>query len=215
MVDYTLWDVVTVWPFEKFSEADTIKSFPVLWIARAGKILLFVGASTIVADIFGVERLNALGENLRRISALSHATEYLRPVWNWLSSQFNSAEREKAAARHRNSVLSWFVPWDNPLSFVSNLVAGYLGLLIWKHLPIETFWLKCIIFFYLAALGALVGHLITAVAAFLVMTVVIQFMLLFVLPIATILANPHFETINRSSAFIFLVFGTLPDLLTS
>lgn len=108
-VDFTLREALYFWWSGGSLSGSSIHGVQILWVGRAGKVLQYIGALTILIDIIGPRKLVAIGISLRRIklNALARreidtSIKYVTDTFQLLFHSKNQMEAKRRSARESN-----------------------------------------------------------------------------------------------------------------
>lgn len=212
MTELALSDAWRLWSAGPLSPSTTIFHIELFVWARLGKVLQFLGAATILAEIIGTERLRAFGTSLHDIFSFQRAGELLRDVWifykSWVlvivrkadSTEHKEAQKQLEATKTSNYWIALIL-----LGLAIFLVYNWTDLNWWQLLlgALAAFFVLSLIGATIAAIAGLTCWLILLGAEAIVETA------------AWLLERPLLDRWIKLGAFLALVIGFHFDLLAS
>ena len=186
----------------------------IFWWERIGKVMQFLGATTIVADIIGPEKIRKFGTSLQSTSSPKTLIEFLKRCFAWYARIFrqtimkdytrDSSDRESKPKFFQLNLLNYFICF---LLTVFTVVTAELQILNWFFLVEAIFIFGCL----LVSLAPLFTVLTVVVIALLGLTV----NSIFVKPLAYFLEHPSLDRLLKIASLIFLLLGFFLELLGS
>jgi len=215
MSDISLIDAWRLWWSGASLLNFSLFGIPVLWLGRGGKVIEFIGAATIVADIVGPEKLRAFAARLRGLVTLGNILPNLRNSARWYM-HFYSSFQNPTEADLREKRVSWAAIKDDPFSYLSALISLAAGFVAWHFSPFRAIWVKLplsVIAIYLSTFTLGPIGVILIVGCFNILTVAIAVLVL--RRVAALLDRSALDTWIKLFAFMCLGIGFLFDFLAS
>lgn len=205
MTELTLSDAWRLWFAGPLSPSTTIFHLELYVWARLGKVLQFLGAATILAEIIGTERLRILGASLRDIFSLRRAGAAIRDVWIFFKCFGNDPWDKKSKEQ--------FIATKSSNYYTALILLGTIILLgnLWTTL---NWWqllfsaLAAIIVLSIAGFGIVVTGGLICWLNLLGLAVIVE-------AVAWLLEQPRIDRWIKLGAFFALIVGFHFDFLAS
>ncbi|HEY9699447.1 MAG TPA: hypothetical protein V6D10_19470 [Trichocoleus sp.] len=204
----------TLWLSGHLSSHATIWGVSIFWWGRLGKMMQFVGAITIIADIIGPEKIRRFGTSLQSAITPTSLIQFLKDCFDWYTIIFQRTlmkdySSEPVVAKEKNHHLQ--------LNILNYVICSLLTLLIIALIKLQqvgwTLFLEAAIIF---------GCLLVSVSPLITVLTILTFTLTgifintaFVKPLAWVLEHPSLDRSTKIVSFLFLLFGFHFELLAS
>jgi hypothetical protein len=189
----------------------------IIWWGRAGKILEFIAALTIIAEIIGPEKMRNFGKSLHAKSTMVKVIARLNYIRMWVRGMFggppkgvNEGEWEKEAKKYQESILGgayylfafilFIIGLNVSVSIAGKYVLSGLGLII-----VYVTWYLALLLSLLLIFAILIGWV----------SIGLIIDLLLIAPIAWILDKEYLGKWIKVASIIMLLIGFHFDLLAS
>ena len=185
----------------------------IFWWERIGKVMQFLGATTIVADIIGPEKIRQFGTSLQSTNSPKTLIQFLKRCFAWYIVIFrqtimkdytkDSGDRESIRFFQLN-ILNYFICF---LLTVFTVVAAELHILNWFFLVEAIFIFGCLL--------VSIAPLFTVLTVFAIASFGLAVNSIFVKPLAYFLEHPSLDRLLKIASLIFLLLGFFLELLGS
>lgn len=186
----------------------------IFWWERIGKVMQFLGATTIVADIIGPERIRQFGTSLQSTNSPKTLIQFLKRCFAWYVTIFrqtvmkdytkDSSDRESKPRFFQLNLLNYFICF---LLTVFTVVVAELHIFNWFFLVEAIFIFGCL----LVSIAPLFTVLAIVTVAFLglaVNSILLQ-------PLAHLLEHPSLDRLLKIASLLLLLLGFFGELLGS
>ena len=185
----------------------------IFWWERIGKVMQFLGATTIVADIIGPEKIRQFGTSLQSTNSPKTLIQFLKRCFAWYIVIFrqtimkdytkDSGDRESIRFFQLN-ILNYFICF---LLTVFTVVAAELNIFNWFFLVEAVFIFGCLLV-SIAPLFTVLTLVTIALLGLTVNSILLQ-------PLAHLLELPSLDRLLKIVSLIFLLLGFFLELLGS
>jgi hypothetical protein len=203
-----------LWLTGHLSPHATIWGVSLFWWGRLGKMMQFVGAFTIIADIIGPEKIRRFGTSLQGAITPNSLIQFLRDCFEWYAVIFrhtlmkdyvdDSPITTAKARRSQLDILNYVICFLLTALIVFSIKLQYTG---WAFL-IES----AIIF------GCLLVSISPLVTVFVILTLILLGLVInsgLIKPLAWILEHPSLDRFTKIVSLLFLLVGFHFELLAS
>ncbi|WP_109829527.1 hypothetical protein [Reichenbachiella versicolor] len=210
-MDLDLFKACELWL--KGTELSSYKVYGVsiLWIGRIGILIQFFGASLVVVEIIGYERLKRFSYDIAELINFKKLMKFATYAVNTTRKWFRKIGEKKLTEAEKDSIEvdSWF-------AWVIVITASFNGIYSWVVFSESMHWLLA--YFVASFVLALSGYITPILITFLMLLVFSLLYLwntFFLVPMLWVLAQKKLNIILKIIALIFLIIGTFMDLLAS
>ena len=186
----------------------------IFWWERIGKVMQFLGATTIVADIIGPEKIRKFGTSLQSTNSPKTLIQFLKRCFAWYVRIFrqtimkdytkDSGDRESKLKFFQLNLLNYFVCF---LLTVFTVVVAELHIMNWFFLVEAIFIFGCLLV-SIAPLFTVLTVVAIALLGLLINSILLQ-------PLAHLLEHPSLDRLLKIASLIFLLLGFFLELLGS
>ena len=186
----------------------------IFWWERIGKVMQFLGATTIVADIIGPEKIRQFGTSLQSTNSPKTLIQFLKRCFAWYVTIFrqtimkdytkDSGDRESKPRFFQLNLLNYFVCF---LLTVFTVVVAELHIWNWFFLIEAVFIFGCLLV-SIAPLFTVLTLVTIALLGLTVNSILLQ-------PLAHLLELPSLDRLLKIVSLIFLLLGFFLELLGS
>ena len=186
----------------------------IFWWERIGKVMQFLGATTIVADIIGSEKIRQFGTSLQSTNSPKTLIQFLKRCFAWYVTIFrqtimkdytkDSGDRESKPRFFQLNLLNYFVCF---LLTVFTVVVAELHIWNWFFLIEAVFIFGCLLV-SIAPLFTVLTLVTIALLGLAVNSILLQ-------PLAHLLELPSLDRLLKIVSLIFLLLGFFLELLGS
>jgi len=213
-MEITFSETWKLWLSDNLSADAVLWGISIFWWERIGKVMQFLGATTIVADIIGPEKIRKFGTSLQSTNSPKTLILFLKRCFAWYGRIFrqtilkdytrDSGDRESKPKFFQLNLLNYFICF---LLTVFTVVVAELHILNWFFLVEAIFIFGCL----LVSIAPLCTVLTVVAIASLGLTV----NSIFVKPLAYFLEHPSLDRLLKIASLIFLLLGFFLELLGS
>lgn len=215
MIDHTLPEAWTIWWSGRSLAGDSIFGISVLLIARIGKGVQFFGGFLILVEILSPQWFQEIGKALK--DSVKSLTRMFN-LWRWLRVQYEDYKLKpgdpRFVASRRERELSLKEIRQDPLSFVSLVLAFALTGCAWYYSPFQSAWLTAPLAVEVLGLSVAIFAPILAV---LLITLLLAIPVILYFIVAKLVGwtfdQEHLEWWAKTLAFCTIVVGTLLDFV--
>ena len=186
----------------------------IFWWERIGKVMQFLGATTIIADIIGPEKIRQFGTSLQSTNSPKTLIQFLKRCFAWYAIIFRQTIMKDYI---RDSINK-----KSKLRFFQLNLLNYSICFLLTALVVVLAELNIFNWFFLIEAIFIFGCLLVSIAPlFTVLTVVAIALLglavnsIFVKPLAYFLEHPSLDRLLKIASLIFLLLGFFLELLGS
>lgn len=185
----------------------------ILWWGRFGKVMQFVGAITIIADIIGPERIRGFGASLQSTITSIVLMQYLKDCFEWYVVIF----RQTLMKEYNDETPSTESSGSRQLDILNYLISFILTIFVVLLInPQQAGWIvlieAAIIF---ACLLVSISPIITVLAILVLILFGLLLNSIFVKPLAWTLENPSLDRFTKIASLFLLLIGFHFELLAS
>ena len=203
-----------LWLSNNLSGDAVLWGISIFWWERIGKVMQFLGAATIVADIIGPEKIRYFGTSLE--NTIPHATlvQFLRRCFDWYVVIFretimkdytrNSTNKESKPKSLQLNILNYSICF---LLTVLTVFLAELHIFNWFFLIEAIFIFGCLL--------VSVAPLFTVLAIVMVTLLGLAINSIFLQPLAYLLEHPSLDRLLKIASLLLLLLGFFGELLGS
>ena len=213
-MEITFSETWKLWLSDNLPADAVLWGISIFWWERIGKVMQFLGATTIVADIIGPEKIRKFGTSLQSTNSPKTLIQFLRRCFAWYVGIFSqtimkdytkdSGDRELKPRFFQLNILNYFICF---LLTVFTVVVAELHIWNWFFLIEAVFIFGCL----LVSVAPLFTVLTLVTLAFLglaVNSILLQ-------PLAHLLESPSLDRLLKIASLLFLLLGFFLELLGS
>ena len=207
----------TLWLTDHLSPHMTIWGVSIFWWGRIGKMMQFVGAITIIADIIGPEQIRRFGTSLHNVIAPTSLIQFLQNCFDWYTVICRHTLMKDYVDETSETTPEKGKPKRYQLDFLNYFICLLLTVLIISliKLPFAN-WV------FLIEFGIIYGCLLISVSPLVTVLIVLLLILLglvinsgLIKPLAWVLEHPSLDRFTKVVSLLFLLIGFHFELLTS
>ena len=212
-MEITFSETWKLWLSDNLSADAVLWGISIFWWERIGKVMQFLGATTIVADIIGPEKIRKFGTSLQSTNSPKTLILFLKRCFAWYARIFrqtilkdytrDSGDRESIRFFQLN-FLNYFICF---LLTVFTVVVAELHILNWFFLVEAIFIFGCLLV-SIAPLFTVLTLVTIALLGLAANSILLQ-------PLAYLLEHPSFDRLLKIASLIFLLLGFFLELLGS
>ena len=212
-MEITFSETCKLWLSDNLPADAVLWGISIFWWERIGKVMQFLGASTIIADIIGPEKIRQFGTSLQSTNSPKTLIQFLKRCFAWYVRIFrqtimkeytkDSGDRESIKFFQLN-ILNYFICF---LLTVFTVVVAELHIFNWFFLVEAIFIFGCL----LVSIAPLFTVLILVMLALLglaVNSILLQ-------PLAHLLESPSLDRLLKIASLLLLLLGFFGELLGS
>ena len=213
MNEISILDAWILWLAGHLSPHSTIWGVSIFWWGRLGKMMQFIGAATIIADIIGPEKIRAFGSSLHGAVTTKVLIELLKECFEWYVVVFRHTLMKdyaddtlvkRRAAPSKIEGLNYFVCL---LLTIAAILLTRLHQIGWMILIAAPMIYGCL-FVSLSPIVTVLTILLLAALGFMINGVCIK-------SLAWLLEHPSLDRLTKIASLLFLVLGFHFELLAS
>ena len=212
-MEITFSETWKLWLSDNLPADAVLWGISIFWWERIGKVMQFLGATTIVADIIGPEKIRQFGTSLQSTNSPKTLIQFLKRCFSWYVTIFrqtimkdytkDSGDRESIRFFQLN-ILNYFVCF---LLTVLTVIAAELNIFNWFFLIEAVFIFGCLLV-SIAPLFTVLTLVTIALLGLAVNSILLQ-------PLAHLLELPSLDRLLKIVSLIFLLLGFFLELLGS
>lgn len=214
MNEISIVEAWTRWLSGELSPHVTIWGVSIFWWGRLGKIMQFVGAITIVADIIGPEKIRRFGALLQGTVTSVILIQFLKDCFSWYTVMFRQTLMKdyideplivkKSFRPSKLDILNYFVSFLLTIAIIFSIKLQYTG---WIFLMAAVIIFSCLLVSIAPIITVLT--IITLIGIGLILNSV------FIKPLAWTLEHPSLDRFTKIISLLFLLIGFHFELLSS
>lgn len=212
-MEITFSETCKLWLSDNLPADAILWGISIFWWERIGKVMQFLGATTIIADIIGPEKIRQFGTSLQSTNSPKTLIQFLKRCFAWYVGIFrqtimkdytkDSGDRESIKFFQLN-ILNYFICF---LLTVFTVVVAELHIFNWFFLVEAIFIFGCL----LVSIAPLFTVLTLVAIALLGLTV----NSIFLQPLAHLLEHPSLDRLLKIASLLLLLLGFFGELLGS
>ena len=212
-MEITFSETWKLWLSDNLSADAVLWGISIFWWERIGKVMQFLGASTIIADIIGPEKIRQFGTSLQSTNSPKTLIQFLKRCFAWYVRIFrqtimkeytkDSGDRESIKFFQLN-ILNYFICF---LLTVFTVVVAELHIFNWFFLIEVIFIFGCLLV-SIAPLFTVLTLVTLALLGLAVNSILLQ-------PLAHLLESPSLDRLLKIASLLLLLLGFFGELLGS
>lgn len=203
----------SLWLSGRLSPNTIILGISIFWWGRLGKVMQFVGAVTIIADIIGPEKIRSFGTSLHGAITVNVLLQFLKDCFEWYKIVF----RHTLMKDYTDDVITAKRPNQLKLDILNYLICFLLTVFVILLTGLEqTGWV------FLVEAAIIFGCLLVSISPILTVITVIGAAIsgllinaVLIQPLAWILEHPSLDRLTKIASFLLLLVGFHFELLAS
>jgi hypothetical protein len=213
-MEITFSETWKLWLSDNLSADAILWGISIFWWERIGKVMQFLGATTIVADIIGPEKIRQFGTSLQSTNSSKTLVQFLKRCFAWYVVIFrqtilkdytiNSTNKTSKLRFFQLNILNYFICF---LLTVFIVVLAELDIFNWFFLVEAIFIFGCLLV-SIAPLFTVLAIVTMTLLGLVVNSVFLQ-------PLAYLLEHPALDRWLKIASLIFLLLGFFLELLGS
>lgn len=213
-MEITFSETWKLWLSDNLSADAVLWGISIFWWERIGKVMQFLGAITIVADIIGPDRIRKFGTSLRSTNSSKTLVQFLKRCFAWYVVIFrhtilkeytiDSTNRKSKLRFFQLNILNYFICFL--LTFLV-VVLAELNIFNWFFLVEAVFIFGCLL--------VSIAPLFTVLAIVMMTLLGLTIDSIFLQPLAYLLEHPALDRLLKIASLIFLLLGFFLELLGS
>jgi hypothetical protein len=212
--EISIFDAWTLWFAGHLSPNLTLWGVTITWWGRIGKIMQVIGATTIVADIIGPEKIRRFGSSLNGAITSTVLTRFLKDCFEWYAVIFRYTLMKDYVDE---PVVDKKEPNQSKLDIFNYVVCFLLTSLVVLSIQMPEFgWV------FLIEVVIIFFCLLVSISPIITVLVIIMFALggltinfVFIKSLAWILEHPSLDQITKLTSLFLLLVGFHFELLAS
>ncbi len=203
-----------LWLSNNLSSDAMLWGISIFWWERIGKVMQFLGAATIIADIIGPEKIRYFGTSLENTIPHTTLVQFLRSCFDWYVVIFRETIMKDYTRDFTNkqsrrkffqlNILNYFICF---LLTIFVVALAELYLFNWLFLVEAIFIFGCL----LVSIAPL--FTVLAIVTPTLLGLIINY--IFLQPLAYLLEHPSLDHLLKIASLIFLLLGFFLELLGS
>ena len=212
-MEITFSETWKLWLSDNLSADAVLWGISIFWWERIGKVMQFLGGSTIIADIIGPEKIRQFGTSLQSTNSPKTLIQFLRRCFAWYVRIFrqtimkdytkDSGDRESIRFFQLN-ILNYSICF---LLTVFTVVVAELHIFNWFFLIEAIFIFGCLLV-SIAPLVTVLTLVTLALLGLAVNSILLQ-------PLAHLLESPSLDRLLKIASLLLLLLGFFGELLGS
>ena len=213
-MEITFIETWKLWLSDNLSADAVLWGISIFWWERIGKVMQFLGATTIVADIIGPEKIRKFGTSLQSTNSPKTLIQFLKRCFAWYARIFrqtimkdyrkDSGDRELKPKFFQLNLLNYFICF---LLTVFTVVVAELHILNWFFL-VEAIFIFCCLLVSIAPLVTVLAIVVTTLLGLTINSIFLQ-------PLAHLLEHPALDRWLKIASLLLLLLGFFGELLGS
>lgn len=203
-----------LWLSDNLSADAVLWGISIFWWERIGKVMQFLGATTIVADIIGPEKIRKFGTSLQSTNSPKTLIQFLKRCFAWYVVIFrqtimkdytrNSTNKESKLRFFQLNILNYFICF---LLTIFTVVVAELDIFNWFFL-VEAIFIFCCLLVSIAPLFTVLAIVTVALLGLTINSIFLQ-------PLAHLLEHPSLDRLLKIASLLLLLLGFFFELLGS
>ena len=213
-MEITFSETWKLWLSDNLSADAVLWGISIFWWERIGKVMQFLGATTIVADIIGPEKIRKFGTSLQSTNSPKTLIQFLKRCFAWYVRIFrqtimkdytkDSGDQESQPKFFQLNLLNYFICF---LLTVFTVVVAELHIFNWFFLIEAVFIFGCLLV-SIAPLFTVLTLVAIALLGLAVNSILLQ-------PLAHLLEHPSLDRLLKIASLLLLLLGFFGELLGS
>jgi len=209
----SFYELLVLWKAQQLPLDTVVGGLSLLWWGRIGKIALFVGSLTVVAELIGPKRLREFGAKLHDAIGDKYIKNTFSSYKKWLLAtsifwtSLDDEKVDKAMKESGNYKVDYiFTAWMLIAMIVSIVIA----------LKVTTNWFMITILFLIGSIaGVLSGLVIVTLFSIITLLFIVVMEYLIIEPVAWLLERKQLDVFIKLFSLMLIIFGSAIDLLIS
>lgn len=212
-MEITFSETCKLWLSDNLPADAILWGISIFWWERIGKVMQFLGATTIIADIIGPEKIRQFGTSLQSTNSPKTLIQFLKRCFAWYVAIFrqtimkdytkDSGDRESIRFFQLN-ILNYSICF---LLTVFTVVVAELHIFNWFFLVEAILIFGCLLV-SIAPLFTVLTLVTLALLGLAVNSILLQ-------PLAHLLEHPSLDRLLKIASLLFLLLGFFGELLGS
>ena len=212
-MEITFSETWKLWLSDNLSADSVLWGISIFWWERIGKVMQFLGATTIVADIIGPEKIRKFGTSLQSTNSPKTLIQFLKRCFAWYATIFrqtilkdytrDSGDR-KSIRFFQLNLLNYFICF---LLTAFTVVVADLNIFNWFFLVEVIFIFGCLLV-SIAPLFTVLAIVVTTLLGLTINSIFLQ-------PLAHLLEHPALDRWLKIASLLLLLLGFFGELLGS
>jgi hypothetical protein len=213
-MEITFSEAWKLWLSDNLSADAVLWGISIFWWERIGKVMQFLGATTIVADIIGPEKIRKFGTSLQRTNSPKTPIQFLKRCFAWYIVIFRQTimkdyTKDSTNKKSKNrffqlNILNYFICF---LLTVFTVVVAELHIFNWFFLIEAIFIFGCLL--------VSIAPLLTVLAIIVITVLGLAINSIFIKPLAYLLEHPSLDRLLKIASLLLLLLGFFLELLGS
>ena len=210
-MEITFSETCKLWLSDNLPADAILWGISIFWWERIGKVMQFLGGSTIIADIIGPEKIRQFGTSLQSTNSPKTLIQFLRRCFAWYVRIFrqtimkdytkDSGDQESIKFFQLN-ILNYFICF---LLTVFTVVIAELHIFNWFFLIEVIFIFGCLL--------VLIAPLVTVLTLVTIALLGLAVNSIFLQPLAHLLEHPSLDRLLKIASLLLLLLGFFGELL--
>lgn len=213
-MEITLSETWKLWLSDNLPADAVLWGISIFWWERIGKVMQFLGGSTIIADIIGPEKIRYFGTSLENTIPYTTLIQFLRRCFDWYVVIFRETIMKDYARDSTNKEAKLRFSQLNILNYSICFLLTVLTVVL-AELYISNWFFLIEAVFIFGCLLVSVAPLCTVLAIVMVTLLGLAINSIFLQPLAYLLEHPSLDRLLKIASLLLLLLGFFLELLGS